>query len=112
MNEQIIYTLISTVKCTICDGAYSINDIIIIGHQDNTWFLNILCPLCQKQAFVIALINKGKSVEIVSDLTITELLELTQTKAIDIDDILDIHNFLKDFNGNFVSLFNKKVTEI
>ena len=108
MREHFIKKLLSSVKCSSCGKQFGTNDINVIKHQDDTWFLNIHCPSCGNQSLVVAIIKKDKSAEIVSNISESELPDYTGSATISIDDILDIHNFLKDFDGDFTGLFSKK----
>ena len=108
MNEALIKKLMSAMKCSACGESYQINNIKIVGHQDDTWFLNISCISCQRQSFVIAIMKGDKPPEIITDLTEKEAAKISQSRTINADDMLDIHNFLKDFDGDFSRLFNSR----
>lgn len=108
MNERLIKKLVSTVKCNICGEHYEINNIDIIGHKDGTWFLNIFCPTCDRKSFVAAIIKKENAQELVTDLTKEELKAYVQDNFINSNDLLDLHNFLKHFDGDFIKLFNQR----
>ncbi len=108
MNERLIKKLVSTVKCNVCGAHYEINNIEIVGHQDGTWFLNIFCPTCDRESFVAAIIKKEKAQEIITDLTEEEFNAPVRAKLINSDDLLDLHNFLKKFDGDFIQLFGRR----
>jgi DNA-directed RNA polymerase subunit RPC12/RpoP len=108
MKEHFIKKLLSSVKCSSCGKQFGTNDINVIKHQDDTWFLNIYCPSCGKQSLVVAVIKKDKSAEIVSNTSSPEPAEHTRDSTVSVDDMLDIHNFLKNFDGDFEDLFSKK----
>ena len=97
----------STIKCSVCGEHYETNNIKVLGHQDDIWFLNAFCPACYSQALVAAVIQKGKPSELITDLSEAELAKSTQGSTISGDDILDLHSFLQDFDGDFVKLFNQ-----
>ena len=108
MNERLIKRLIATVKCSICGKSYEIDNIEVLGHQDETWFLNIFCPTCDKKAFVTAIIQKEKAQDIISDLAATRgRITPATDNTISSDDIVELHNFLEDFNGDFLKLFSQ-----
>ena len=107
MNEHFIKKLLSTIKCSICGEHYEIDNVKVLGHQDNTWFLNAFCPACHSRALVAAVIKEGKSVNGVTDLSEAESAKISETSTISTDDILDIHGFLTDFDGDFTKLFSQ-----
>jgi len=108
MNEHFIKKLMSTTKCSVCGEHYEINNIKVMRHEDDMWFLNVFCPFCRSQALVAAVVKKDKSPETTTDLTKAESAKFTRASAISADDILDLHNFLQDFDGDFAKLFSQK----
>jgi len=108
MNEHFIKKLMSTTKCSVCGEHYEINNIKVLRHEDDMWFLNVFCPSCRSQALVAAVVKKDKSLETTTDLTKAESAKFTQAFTISADDILDLHNFLQDFDGDFAKLFSQK----
>ena len=106
MNKHLIQKLLSSVKCNQCGQHYESDNIDIIEHKDNTWFLSVYCPVCQKQSFVIAVVRISKEVEAATDLTEAELEKFKDSGHITVDYMLDLHNFMKDFSGDFSKLFN------
>lgn len=111
MDECFIKELLSTIRCSICGDRYQVKNLKILGHQDDTWFVNARCPACYKRAFVVAIIKRDKPPQIITELSETETAKFSQACAINSDDILDLHNFLKDFDGDFVTLFSNTKSE-
>lgn len=107
MNERFIKKLMSTIKCNVCGEYYETNNIKVLGHRDDIWFLKVFCPACHSQALVAAAIKEGKPLEVVTDLTEAELAKFAQTSTISADDMLDLHSFLQDFDGDFAKLFSQ-----
>ena len=108
MNERLIKKLVTVVKCSACGEHYQLGNIKIVGHQDDTWFINVSCPACHRQSLVVAVITKDKTQNIINDLTEAELIKFAQRNTINTDDILDLHDFLKDFDGDFNKIFSQK----
>ena len=108
MNERFIKKLMSAIKCSICREHYEINNIKVLGHEDDIWFLNVFCPSCHNQALVAAVVKKDKSLETTTDLTKAESAKFARAGTISADDILDLHDFLQVFDGNFAKLFSQK----
>jgi C4-type Zn-finger protein len=108
MKEHFIRKLMSTIKCSVCGEHYEANNIKVLGHRDNIWFLNASCPSCHSRALVAATIKEGQSSEAVTELTEAELTKFVEASPIGADDILDLHAFLQEFDGDFVELFSPK----
>jgi len=106
MDERFIKKLLSNMKCGVCGQHYEPANIKVLEHREDLWFLSVYCPGCKSQGLVAAVIREGKAPEIVTELTEVEKSKLSI--PIDSDDVIDMHTFLKDFGGDFSSLFSKK----
>ena len=107
MDEKFIKKLLSNMKCGVCGRHYQPSQINILGHREDLWFLSVFCTACTSQALVAAVIKEGKLTEVVTDLTEAELARFSADSSIEADDVLDMHKFLKDFEGDFSALFSK-----
>ena len=107
MEEKLIKRLMTLVKCGSCRQNYEVHDIGVIGHSEDIWFLRVLCSSCQSHCLVAAIINEDKMPEVVTDLTETELEEFAAGDMVGGDDVLNMHNFLEDFDGDFSRLFGQ-----
>lgn len=106
MDENLIRRLIATIKCGKCGLNYHVDDVKIIQQNDDMWFLKVYCPSCDTKSMVAALIKKEP--EAVSDLTDAEVAEFQSLGVVAADDVLDMHRFLDEFDGDFTRLFRKK----
>ena len=106
MNKDLIQQLVSRIKCYKCGMQFEIDNIDVLEYKDNTWFLNVYCKNCQKQSFVIAIVKLDNQLEISTDLTEQELERFSNSSPISSDYLLDLHDFLKDFGGDFIEHFN------
>ncbi|MBI2909844.1 MAG: hypothetical protein HYX92_19565 [Chloroflexi bacterium] len=107
MHEKFLKRLMATMKCSVCGQRYEASNVNVLGHQEELWFLSVFCSSCHSHGLVAAVVKDARTPEGVSDLTETELYKYNSSKDISVDDVLDMHNFLKDFPGDFVSLFKK-----
>ncbi len=108
MDEQFIKRLIMTIKCGICGHHYEGSNVRILGHRDDLWFLSVFCPACRSQGLMAAVIKEGSLPELVTDLTEEEYARFCPLAIVGADDVLDIYNFLRDFDGDFSRLFSKE----
>ena len=107
MKESLIKRLIASIKCGACGQHYEEGDIDVIGHNEELWFLRISCSSCHTKCLVAAIIREDKKVEVITDLTKAELDKFKDVDGVRVDDILDMHNFLRDFDGDFPRLFRR-----
>jgi len=108
VEESLIKKLLTSVKCSTCGQHYLAESIDILGHEEGLWFLSISCSSCQTQYLVAAIIEEDRAPEVITDLSEAELDRFSNMDRLTPDDMLDMHNFLKDFDGKFSQLFSQK----
>ena len=107
MEEGLIKRLMASIKCSVCGQRYEVDNIDVLGHQEDLWFLSVLCPACHARCLVAAVIREDKVPEVTTDLTQAELDRFRNVSKVTTDDVLDMHNFLKDFDGDLSQLFSR-----
>ena len=107
MEENLIKKLIASIKCGSCGQPYEESRIDIIEHSDELWFLRVVCASCHTHCVVAAIIREDKRPRVITDLTETEMEMFKDMECIGEDDLLDMHDFLKDFDGDFPRIFRK-----
>ncbi|MDD5288624.1 MAG: hypothetical protein PHY28_05875 [Dehalococcoidales bacterium] len=105
MEERIVKKLMTSVKCTACGQNYLMRDVKILGNHQDLWFLQVSCSSCHSRYIIAAVIRQDKNLEIISDLTDAELPRFKNSRSLNADDVLDMHAFLNDFDGDFSGLF-------
>ncbi len=111
MDEANVRHLMESLKCVACGEQYKVENISVVGHQDDTWFMNVYCPFCQSQSLVAAVVKEGVVPEVITDLTESEIKKFKDVESVSADDILDIHQFLNRFEGDISSLFTELHTD-
>jgi len=107
MEDRLIKRLFASIKCGSCGQDYAVSDIEILGHKGDTWFLRAHCSSCHTQCLVAAVIREEKVAEVVTDLTEAELSKFADAAGVGPDDLLNMHSFLNDFDGDFSRLFRQ-----
>jgi hypothetical protein len=105
MEERIVKKLMTSVKYPGCGQNYQMRNVKILGNHQDLWFLQVSCSSCHNGYLITAVINQDKNPEIVSDLTDAEFTKFQYSRPPNANDVLDMHSFLKDFNGDFSGLF-------
>jgi|SRR3972149_2850404 len=108
MEENLIKKLISSLKCGSCGQNYRENNIDIVEHKDDLWFLQVLCPSCHVRCLVAAIIRENARPQVITDLTPAELEKFRDRPGIRDEDLLEMHRFLQDFDGDFPGLFREE----
>jgi len=108
MEEKLIKRFMTSIKCSFCGQHYEVNNVKVLGHQEDLWFLSVFCSACQTQALVAAVVKEGKAPKVTTDLTEAELDKFKEMDKLTADETLDMHSFLKGFDGDFSQLFSQK----
>ena len=108
MEEGIIRKLVASVKCSVCGQDYDVDNISILGQREGLWFFRAVCSACNSQSLMTAIIKESKETELIaSDLTQAELKKFESMGEVTADEILSMHNFLEDFDGDFPRFFSQ-----
>ncbi len=107
MEESLVKRLIASIKCGSCGQYYEEGNIDVIEHSEELWFLRVFCSSCQAKSLVAAIIREDKKAEVITDLTEAELDKFKDMDGVRVDDVLDMHNFLKNFDGDLPHLLRR-----
>jgi hypothetical protein len=99
--------LLENIKCVVCSEEYDEADVAIMGQQDELWMLMVSCHHCQTQGIILAMVKEDQHIQLITDLTPAELEGIQELPAISSEDVLDVYQFLRDFDGDFVGLLKE-----
>ncbi len=108
MEENLIKRFMTSIKCSVCGQRYGVDNVKVLGHQEDLWFLSVFCSACQTQCLVAAVVKEGRVPKVTTDLTEAELDRFKKMDKLTADEVLDMHSFLKGFDGDFFQLFSQK----
>jgi C4-type Zn-finger protein len=106
--KELVLTTVT--KCGSCGHTYALDNISILGHEDELWFLMLVCDDCSSRGLIAAMIKEQKRHSQISA-EVTDLDAAKITARVGVDDVLTIREFLKEFDGDFVALFGKKESD-
>ncbi|MBU2608432.1 MAG: hypothetical protein KKF26_03865 [Chloroflexi bacterium] len=107
MKENLVKRLMTSTKCNVCGRHYQAEDIGILGHEDELWFLTAACAACDAEYLVAAVIMEDRQPKALADLSDVEIVWLEDGDAVTVDDLADMRDFLRDFDGDFARLFGR-----
>lgn len=107
-------------NCPVCGRNLKGCDIQVLSHEDERFHLQVTCAQCQV-TFIVVLAIAGSGVEEIESVEApaTALVEATASPAaagdeayldpepITIDEILDVHLYLKEFQGTLKDLLHQ-----
>ncbi|MBI2916389.1 MAG: hypothetical protein HYY01_00190 [Chloroflexi bacterium] len=96
MNPGQFRWLVSQIRCSNCGQPLEASNVQLLGQQADLWFLNVFCGGCQTQALVAAMVRETAKVA---------EEHMAKEEPLTPDNGLDLHNFLKTFDGDFRTLF-------
>jgi hypothetical protein len=108
LEDSHIKYLLSRIKCGVCGQRYENATIEFMGNFEEFSYFQITCQICKTQALVTAVVQKDEDSQKVTDVTVDELANSDNRTPISTDDLLDMMNYLKYFDGNFSELFPSK----
>ena len=98
-------------RCSTCQRQYTIGDFAIIGHREHLWMVSVVCDGCHHQGFITVVIHGRSPARArttptpLPELTPAERVRFASATPVATDDLLDLHLFLEDFDGDFAALF-------
>jgi hypothetical protein len=104
-------------RCSVCHRGFEPDDVHVLSRKSDMWMLMVSCGECQARNFVAAVIGDGDAEE--AQLALRRLGEehvRTRTgiepedegvpgDPVSVDDVIEIHQFLRGFDGDFKALF-------
>lgn len=108
MNYQnlkaIMAHVLTKVTCPHCKTAYKDNGLNIAETAQNICIIVGICPKCKNPSLIeVTILPESKPLQ---DNQIK--IKTHRQSTISGNEILDMHNFLKSFNGDFKKLFTKQ----
>jgi hypothetical protein len=108
-------------RCAVCHHQFAADDIHVISRKPELWTMMVECTDCHSRNYVAAVLNDGDPREAqmalrkLSEQHIREIREHQKPKIqseapiggepITSGDVLGMHEFLADFDGDFRKLF-------
>lgn len=119
--EELIKNIQMMIKCPSCGSSYKKENINFLGQMGQAVLVQLNCYICKMPVMATIVIQASgklpsfKDVEelsknLPSSFSLNKKKEkdnITRDKPVTSDEILELHEFLEDFDGNFKSLFNK-----
>ena len=107
-------------RCAVCHRAFELDDIRVLSRKPDMWMMLVECTDCHARNFVAAVLNDGDPDE--ARLALRRLSDEAGAQhrfepagpvaepvpPVTIDDVLDLHEFLADFDGDFKRLFAQR----
>ena len=107
-------------RCSVCHRGFEPDDVHVLSRKSDMWMLMVSCGECQARNFVAAVIGDGDAEE--AQLALRRLGEehvRSRTgiepedegvpgEPVSVDDVIEVHQFLQGFDGDFKALFRDR----
>jgi hypothetical protein len=110
-------------RCGICHRSYEPEDVHVLSRKPDFWMMLVQCTDCHAKSFVAAVMKDGDPRE--ARLALRQLTEQAESGTVTIEaesgeelieyaepvsahDVLEMHEFLDAFDGDFRKLFASK----
>lgn len=100
--KEIIKQLKKIVNCNTCNKKFVNEGIQVVSTYGPEALFQLHCMNCCNQLIVhITIVEQGQEKSTIN-------IRTQNTKSVNQNDILDIHNFLNQFNGDFREIFTEQ----
>ncbi len=93
-------------NCPVCGRSLKGCEVQVLSHEDERFHLQVTCAQCQV-TFVVVLAIQGGAVEEVESPVETLAQPVVAVEPISVDEIIDLHLFLKGFQGTLTELIHQ-----
>jgi len=89
------------IKCPICGVKCRLSETLVLAEEKAKSVLHLTCGQCETSTLVFISIGKFgiASLKMITDLNRQEAKKLFQSEAVSIDQVIEMHQFLKSFKG-------------
>lgn len=103
-------------RCGTCHHNFDPEEIHVLSRRPDMWMMVVECSECHSRNFVAAVLNDGDPGEAQialrrltgEDAPIEAPPAASSEPPVSTDDVLDMHLFLDDFDGDFSRLFKER----
>ncbi len=94
-------------NCPVCGRSLKGCDIQVLSHEEERFHLQVTCAQCQV-TFIVVLAVAGGAVDEIETVETPAEEELAPSREpISVDEILDLHLYLKNFQGTLKELIHQ-----
>jgi hypothetical protein len=93
-------------NCPVCGRSLKGCDVQVLSHEDERFHLQVTCAQCQV-TFIVVLAIAGAAMEEIESSTPEPVEERPVAEPISVDEILDLHLYLKSFQGTLKELVHQ-----
>ena len=94
-------------NCPVCGRSLKGCDIQVLSHEEERFHLQVTCAQCQVTFIVVLAVAGGAVDEVEAVETAHAVTVMADPEPISVDEILDVHLYLKSFQGTLTDLLQQ-----
>lgn len=107
--QELIKNIQAMMRCPSCGSSYNENHIHFLGQLDMAALIQLDCQSCGLPVMATIVVSEKQqtaaSPKMMTDISREELRDAKNREPVTADHVVDAHQFLKGFDGNFEKLF-------
>jgi transcription elongation factor Elf1 len=98
----------SVIHCPICDKKYRPMKMLILDEDDKRTTIHLTCSSCGVSSMIFVSLGQfgAVSLGLLTDLEQSEARSVFQRETISTDNVIEAHQFLKNYTGGVEGLFS------
>ena len=105
-QDQLLKQLISTFRCHVCRTGFAREHVRVAARHEQLWIVSVRCAACRNQQVFWVALKDENGTTVLRDVSAAEEEEFAAREPVSSDDLLDMHEFLRDFDGDFSDQFS------
>lgn len=90
--------------CSVCGANHAGSEIRLLGRLEAAWIVSVTCARCETKFKLLVRVDRERT----SLAPIAERPTRSRRPAISLDEVIDAHEFLEQFDGDVRALFAGK----
>lgn len=106
-QERLLKQVVSSFRCSVCRRSFEREHVRVTARHEQLWIVSVRCRVCRnQQVFWVALKGDESGVDsVLRDMNRAEEEYFAELAPVSGDDVLDMYEFLREFDGDFKALF-------
>lgn len=101
--QRFLKEIIAGMQCAVCSSHYQEDMVHIVAQQGDLLVARVTCAQCHTQGLIFATL-KGGELSLAGELAPEEGEAFRKMSKVGVDDVLDMHLLLRDFEGDMKEL--------
>ena len=108
-QERQLRKHVASRRCPLCRKGYKPENVRVAARTDDLWAVSVRCAACRRQqVYWLSMADLKFPDDAPVDPSPEEEAAFNAMPPVGTDEILDMHLFLNDFDGDFQSLFSDR----